>query len=181
MITPQAGIARKLPVNTLSASVPTWSHDGKWIYFTSGETETGALYKVKAQGGDPVRVTKKWGFNAQESADGSLYFIAGVFDAEIHVIPGSGGEDHAVPKMPRLLYPNEWLLYRNRILFIDRTSQPNRIASFDLATSKISTLMNFDKDPKIWGGLAITPDGRRLLYSQVDQVSSDIMLVENFR
>jgi hypothetical protein len=30
-------------------------------------------------------------------------------------------------------------------------------------------------------GLTISPDGRTLLYEQLDNVGSDLMLVENFR
>jgi hypothetical protein len=30
-------------------------------------------------------------------------------------------------------------------------------------------------------GMAVSPDGRSLLYTQEDERSSDIMLVENFR
>ena len=33
----------------------------------------------------------------------------------------------------------------------------------------------------LWLGLAVSPDGRWILYTQEDHRSSDIMLVENFR
>lgn len=31
------------------------------------------------------------------------------------------------------------------------------------------------------GGLSVWPDGRWMLYSQVDEVNSDIMVVDHFR
>jgi len=31
------------------------------------------------------------------------------------------------------------------------------------------------------GGLALSPDGRSLLFSRIDEIASDIMLVEGFR
>jgi len=36
--------------------------------------------------------------------------------------------------------------------------------------------------PETWGGgLALSPDGRSLLFSQIDEIASDIMLIERFR
>jgi hypothetical protein len=35
--------------------------------------------------------------------------------------------------------------------------------------------------PQGISGLTISPDGRRLLWTQIDQVNSDITLAENFR
>ena len=50
---------------------------------------------------------------------------------------------------------------------------------FDFKTGKTSSLNTLSK-PLITG-LAISPDGRNLLFNQVDQQSSEILLMENFR
>jgi hypothetical protein len=51
-----------------------------------------------------------------------------------------------------------------------------------LATSHIRRIYALQKRSlPVVGGLAISPDGTWLLYSQLDQISSDLMLIENWR
>ncbi len=50
---------------------------------------------------------------------------------------------------------------------------------FDFTTKQIRELFKLDKD--FDDGLSVSPDGRYLLYAQVDEENTDIMLVENFR
>ena len=55
------------------------------------------------------------------------------------------------------------------------------IQYFDLATSHIRRIYALQKRSlPVVGGLAISPDGTWLLYSQLDQISSDLMLIENW-
>lgn len=53
------------------------------------------------------------------------------------------------------------------------------IQFLSFATNKIKTIATIEKP--LSQGLALSRDGRWLLYSQVDQAGSELMLVENFR
>jgi hypothetical protein len=55
---------------------------------------------------------------------------------------------------------------------------PKRLRYFDFATKKIREVFEIDKD--FGDGLSVSPDGRWLLYSQIDEENSDIMLVDRF-
>jgi serine/threonine protein kinase len=46
-------VPRKLSTSTREASVPSWSHDGKWIYFIGGGDEPGGgrIFRVAPEGG----------------------------------------------------------------------------------------------------------------------------------
>jgi len=59
----------------------------------------------------------------------------------------------------------------------------NEIDYFDLNTKAARTIFVMDKwAPDDWiGGLPVSPDGRWLLFAQLDDVSSDLMLVENWQ
>src|SRR2546422_4241172 len=51
------------PYTTLfrSNNVPTWSRDGKWIYFSSNRTGSWQIWKVPSVGGSAIQVTR-WDF-----------------------------------------------------------------------------------------------------------------------
>ena len=56
------------------------------------------------------------------------------------------------------------------------------IGFFSFAMSRATTVAALEKELDQWiSGLAVSPDGRRLIWSQMDQVDSDIMPMENFR
>jgi hypothetical protein len=51
------------------------------------------------------------------------------------------------------------------------------------ATNRIKPVASFEKplDVGSLGGLAVSADGKWILYTQVEQAGSELMLVENFR
>jgi Tol biopolymer transport system component len=46
---------------------PSWSHDGKWIYFDSARTGAQQVFKIPANGGRAIQVTHDGGFAPLES------------------------------------------------------------------------------------------------------------------
>lgn len=69
------------------------------------------------------------------------------------------------------------------IYFVPQEVLPRpAIKFFDFATRRVSYVYTPEKLPFTGpGGLAVSPDDRWILYAPVDQVSSDIMLLENLR
>ena len=55
-------------------AIPSWSHDGKWIYFCSDRGGTRDIWRMPAQGGEAVQVTHTGALAALESADGRLVY-----------------------------------------------------------------------------------------------------------
>jgi hypothetical protein len=61
--------------------------------------------------------------------------------------------------------------------------KPTSIQFLTFATNQIRSIANFQKPiegPGLSGGLSVSPDGRWILCTQVDQAGSELMLVENF-
>jgi hypothetical protein len=56
---------------------------------------------------------------------------------------------------------------------------PRSICFYDFATKHTREIFKADKD--LAEGMSVSPDGRYMLYSQLDENNSSIMLVNNFR
>jgi Tol biopolymer transport system component len=161
--------------------VSSWSRDGKWIYFMSGRTGKDQVWKMPASGGQPVQVTKKGGIGAFESPDGRFLYYAkeGGGPTSLWKVAVEGGEEglvlEPIASWSHLACGNQGIYFLPRLDMSSRTP----LEFFDFATNKVKTLANVDK-PGIYG-LTVSPDGRFVLYTRLDQQGSDLMLVENFR
>jgi eukaryotic-like serine/threonine-protein kinase len=183
VISAAGGAPRRLTTETFEDVIPSWSQDGRWIYFCSNRSGRRELYKIPATGGQAVQVTTQGGFEGLESADGqTLYFTKNSFDSTLwRQTTGAtaGGAEALAFNSNRLIYGRSWTLANQRIYFADSASV---IQFFNLTTGKTTPVATIEK--KLHNSnqsLAVSPDGRWLLYTQIDQQGSDLMLVENFR
>jgi hypothetical protein len=141
------------------------------------------VWKVPADGGRAVQVTKQGGFAAFESRDGrTLYYTKGLTVEGLWRVPTSGGDETPVVDFPKVGYWGYWALARNGAYFVNTDVRPYALEFVDFGTRRVVRIATLPKPPVAWeSGLALSPDERSLLYLQVDQVNSDIALVENFK
>ena len=159
--------------------IPSWSRDGKWIYFRTERGDEDQIWKAPVRGGDAVQVTRKGGLEAFESDDGKwVYYIKNTWDSCLWRMPSEGGEETRV--LDSVVY-RAFTVVTEGIYFVPRSDPAGQysIQFFNFATKKIRSILATGR--KGGGYLSVSPDGRWILYSQVDQASSDLKLVENFR
>jgi Tol biopolymer transport system component len=183
VISADGGAPRRLTTDPVENNVPAWSRDGKWIYFSSNGTGNWEIWKVPAGGGSAVQVTKKGGFSAQESPDAKfLYFFTGwVTGGTIWKMPVAGAEP--VPVLRSVRAYAWWQVAPDGIYFIDGSTTLAPFRFLDFATGRVKTLTVLDIGYSVAPitTFDLSPDGQWILFRRVDQVESDIMLVENFR
>jgi dipeptidyl aminopeptidase/acylaminoacyl peptidase len=76
LVSAQGGTPRILTTNVSNGAMPTFSRDGRWIYFAQDEGAESRIWKMPAAGGRAVRVTTNPGAVALESLDGrDLYYV----------------------------------------------------------------------------------------------------------
>ena len=155
----------------------SWSRDGRWIYFCSNRSGTEQVWKVRAQGGAVVQVTRRGGSGPLESHDGKqLYYVKRDGNGGLWKMPVEGGEEtQIVPDVYRVNYA----VTDKGVYFIPHGGKDytSSVRFFDFATGTTTQIVK-TKPPDL--GLGVSPDGRTLLYSQVDHTGSNIMLIENF-
>ena len=184
VVNADGGTARSLVQDNFSNNVPSWSSDGKWVYFASNRTGDWQVWKIPASGGTLVQVTKQGGFASMEAPDGEyLYYAKHNYEnPEIWRVPVAGGEETPIYPGARPLDWGAWTLVENGLLFvalddsgIDRVPT---VKLYDFSKQSVRNLAVLEKTP-FW--LTATHDGKSVLFDQPGEEESHIMLLENFR
>ena len=158
---------------------PSWSRDGKWIYFASTRSGPYEVWKIPSDGGVAVQVTKQGGHAALESADGKTVYYAKTAYAnpEIWQVPVEGGEERIVSPQVRPFMWATWTVLDRGILFAGSsgTGRP-WISLYDPARRTITRMGEVDTVP-FW--LGASSDGKTAVFDQPGLQQSQIMLIEN--
>lgn len=167
------GPIRRLTDNPATDAIPSWSHDGRTIYFCSDRTGRYEIWKMSASGAQPTQVTQGGGFAAVESPDGMyLYYSQTRNYGPVLRIPLAGGKaEQVIPDIRGLFYA-----VTPRGIYY----QSNRTISFwDMASGRVHEVL---APPKPMGiGLAVSPDGRSLLFTQIETQGADLYMIDGFR
>jgi Tol biopolymer transport system component/tRNA A-37 threonylcarbamoyl transferase component Bud32 len=178
VVAASGGKPHKLTNQPSTEAIPSWSRDGKWVYYCI-QTAEPQIWKVPAEGGKAVQVTRKAGFVAFESPDGRyLFYTKSEAGTEgLWRMPVGGGEETQV--LDRTIALRSFAITNLGIYFLTTSNSEFSIQFFSFATAKTETITTVER-PYL-GSLTVSPDGQTILYSQFDQLGSDLMLVENFR
>jgi len=176
----EGGQPHRVVVNAGDQQSPTWSHDGRWIYFWSEQN----IWRVPVTGGRREQLTQggAWDF-ADESNDGKnlLYQSATEKGGALMTVPLTGGPARQlVPCVRRTAF----VAGAKGIYYVACDAGPDPpVSLLDPVTGQSRRLMTLDKieyriPPQ---GLAVSPDGNSVLYLKLGSASDDLMLIENFR
>jgi len=175
------GVPRRMTTEDADDSVPSWSRDGKYLYFASNRTGSLEVWKMPVEGGPAVQITRHGGFTAFESMDGRyIYYAKNNGCPGVWRIPADGGDETLVLSKGGAGNWGQWTLADNGIYFINYKPEGLSVSLFNLATQKVTRVVELANANAFLAGLATSPDGKEILYTQQDSVTSDIMLVEDF-
>ncbi|MFZ1919482.1 MAG: winged helix-turn-helix domain-containing protein [Terriglobales bacterium] len=187
VIAADGGPPRRFVNDSADEGVGSWSHDGHWLYYASNRSGNWQVWKRTVDNGAPVQVTKNGGFAPLEAPDGQSIYYTRFDEPGVWQVPVVGGEEtKIIQNEPPTKYWGYFAVGPDGLYFIGDTGTPTRqkpgFRFYDYATKKITNICDMEKKPYEGApGLSVSPDGRFLLYVQLDDDRNNLMLAENFR
>ncbi len=178
----EGGAPRRLTSDPSFEEAPSWSRSGEWIYFSSNRSGDPQIFKMPAGGGSAQVVTAGRG-PRMESPDGKWFYFTRGPNRYVWRMPVEGGGEGTEEDAEQVLestYQNSYDVVEDGVYFIP-ASTPK--AGFSLqflrfATGAVEPIHDFERLP---GHFSVAPDGRSILFGQLEPLEADLMLVENFR
>jgi Tol biopolymer transport system component/DNA-binding winged helix-turn-helix (wHTH) protein len=178
----EGGRPRQLTNSDGNQNCPTWSRDGRAIYYTEVRGPRKGLWRVPAGGGAPVRITAAaGGYLALESPDGkSVLYQATLGESPVMMMPLSAGRPRQVVTCAQ---PTGFAVHAEGVYYVECGSADDpAVHLVDLTTGRDRALGKLQAaSAPLWMGLAVSPDGTAILYSKLVNVGADLMMIENFR
>ncbi len=174
------GQVRRFTSDASNEVLPSFSSDGKFVYFASDRTKSWQIWKQPAAGGEPRQVTRNGGFAPLESQDGKWVYFAKLEGGGLFRMPVEGGEEtRIIDTLPPALWGG-WGIIKDQIVYLTLTpgSANNAqvmVMSLDTRQTRVAATLPFP--PVQWdGSLGVSPDGKYALVAETERAGSEIHL-----
>ena len=171
------GTLARLTDDPMHDAIKAWSPDGRWIYYRQDRPDGRDIVRIPSGGGTPERITRHGALYLVLSPDGTTLFYSKTERTSSLFALVPGGEERQIANcvLPRALATAAGALY-----YLGCGADRVPLHRRDLATGRIETLGTV-KATGCCMGLAVSPDGRTVLFARTVAVGADLMLFENFR
>ncbi|HKC12129.1 MAG TPA: protein kinase [Vicinamibacteria bacterium] len=174
------GSPRRMTLDPGNNNMPSWSHDGHWIYFRSDRAGAGEVWRIPATSGSEERVTHGGGDLAYKSADGKTLFFTRTFaDGPLFALPLAGGPERKVLECVPL---KGFAVGPGGVYHFGCAADPRAVPLYllDPAIGRDRLLGKLEQALPI-SGLTVSPDGKTILYVKGENQGGELMMIENFR
>jgi len=178
LVSSEGGPPRRVTQSPARDIVPNWSADSRWIYFASDRAGSLDLWKVSPDGGDAERVTTGGAFEAFPTPDGRYLYYSRNDSDVLTRRDLSNGEEVVFPEVGDGGRHRFWSPVEDGIYFRDSNSDPGWIRFLDFESRSIRKICRFEEWERGPRPIAVSPDGRTLIFTQRDDYDQDIMMVE---
>lgn len=162
---------------------PSFSRDGKWIYFASNRSGDWQLWRMPAAGGPADAVTHSGGFFGQEDPTGAFLYFVRLDTPGIWRQPTRGGAPTLMLAGYDVVDWASWSVGSHHLYFarhglVDNYRRPT-IEAFDLVTQALTVLQRPEQQmPYFSRSLTLSADGKTLIFSTIDHSDDEVLVVD---
>jgi serine/threonine protein kinase len=166
------------------ASFPNWSPDEQWVYYDVLASGNATLWKVRADGRDPMSLTDRYSRGPVISPDGHLisctYWDDQAASLKYAVIPSGGGAPIKLfgrpdPNRQRM---TRWMPDNQALLYVDTLDGASNVWIQPLKTTEPRPVTSYESD-RIFD-FDLSPDGKQLVLTRGTTVS-DVVLIRGLK
>ncbi len=180
MIPAGGGWSRKLTADASNEVTPSFSADGKFVYFASDRTGSWQVWKQSVDAGAPRQITTNGGFAPAESADGQWLYYAKLDTNGLFRRPVAGGGESTVLAALSSGLWGGWGVAGHAVVYAtlpERNNAAGELRIFDMQSGRTRTVSSLRFPPVQWdGSVAVSPDGRYALVTELERQGSEIHL-----
>lgn len=170
-------VPRRVATPQTNLALPVWSADCRWLLASDGRN---SLYRVPSDGGEAQRFTSLSSYRAAVIGDRVVFNVTEADGVTLWMKPLEGGQEIRIPGLQRLAYADSWAATEQSIYFTDSTWVPAALRRYDFATASTPFAAELIAQPTALGGLglAVSPDGKSVLFTHTEDTQSDLVLVD---
>jgi Tol biopolymer transport system component/DNA-binding winged helix-turn-helix (wHTH) protein len=177
------GFPKRLTHTPEDERYPSYSHDARWIYFSSRKTGSDQIWKAPSEGGPSVQVTNGGAIDSHESSDGRfLYFTKALFQVGQPGIWRKQLPDGPEEKVVDAGQAMQWALTDDGLCYVKGArSDQAFVECVEVASGAVTWSVPLQGPGHLWGSLSVSPDRRWLLMDRRDRHEGDVMVAQNFK
>jgi len=189
----RGGTARQLTDEAGDQRSPSWSRDGRWLYFSWGQPGGRDIWRVPSGGGARQRMTAHGsGLTAVESLDGTTLFYQPNVPDQIHAPtnapllaqPLAGG---APRQIAACVMSTAFAAGQGGVYYVPCADQAApagdpEVVVADARTGQTIRLGRLERYQNTMpASFAVSRDGQTILYGRLVSAGQDLMLIENVK
>jgi Tol biopolymer transport system component len=171
---------RQVTRDPANDNMPSWSRDGRFLYYGSNRTGRFEVWRAPVAGGAEEQVTREGGCMPFESFDGrTLYYLRSCSNDALLARPAAGGPERTIF---RCVDDRSYAVGPQGILHVDCKLPDDPlhhvVRDWNATTGEDRPIGTFEA--AFTAGLAVSPDGKEILFGR-SMMNTDLMMIDNFR
>jgi hypothetical protein len=167
---------RQVTRDSANENMPSWSRDGRFLYYAADRTGRSEIWRVPVAGGAEEQITREGGVVPFESFDGRMLYYLRSWGGALIARPTGGGAERTIL---RCVGQSTFAVGPQGIFYLDCGARPYVVRHWNATTGQDRPIGTSEARSYV-GGMAASPDGQSILFSR-SGYASDLMMIDNFR